>query len=329
MEKPDSVFEFIHQTMNHPDNAFTVSELCAIGGVSRSGYYQWLKTAPARAAKEAEDQADFALILEEFLRHGRKKGARGIQMALLHREDGPVVMNLKKVRRLMAKYNLFCPIRKPNPQRRMAKALKTSNVAKNIVARKFEDYGPRRILLTDITYIPIRKAGQFAYLSTILDAYTKQILAYQISDSLEVDFVLATVEQLMDLHGNSLKEDSVLHSDQGCHYTSHRFIELVRNRKLRQSMSRKGNCWDNAPQESFFGHMKDEIKERLNSCRNYQEVKELLDEQIKYYNTSRYQWRLAKLSPDQFYEYVMTGEYPIKGIQVPRTLVGPKGQDRG
>lgn len=126
----------------------------------------------------------------------------------------------------------------------------------------------------------------------------------------------------MDVHGDSLKSDTILHSDQGCHYTSHRFIELVKSKNLRQSMSRKGNCWDNAPQESFFGHRKDEIKDALSLCRTYQEVKELLEEQITYYNTSRYQWRLAKLSPDQFYEYITTDTYPIAGVQIPKILVG-------
>lgn len=96
-------------------------------------------------------------------------------MGLLHMNP-PVVMNIKKIRRLMKKYNLFCPIRKANPYRRMAKAIKTSNYADNLLQREFECYGPRYVLLTDITYIPYN--GKFAYLSTILDAYTKQILAY-------------------------------------------------------------------------------------------------------------------------------------------------------
>lgn len=87
----------------------------------------------------------------------------------------------------MKKYNLFCPIRRANPYRRMAKAIKTSNYADNLLQREFECYGPRYVLLTDITYIPYN--GEFAYLSTILDAYTKQILSYVLSASLEVDFV--------------------------------------------------------------------------------------------------------------------------------------------
>ena len=103
----------------------------------------------------------------------------------------------------MKKFGLKCPIRKANPYRRIAKALKTSNVAYNLVNRKFEERGPRAILLTDFTYMLYRNS-QKAYLSIILDAYTKQVLAYAVSESLEVDFVLETVNRLIQEHGISL-----------------------------------------------------------------------------------------------------------------------------
>lgn len=94
--------------------------------------------------------------------------------------DPPVIMNIKKIRRLMKKYGLVCPVRKANPHRRTAVALKTRNVAANLLQREFECYGPRMVLLTDVTYLPYK--GKFAYLSTIIDAYTKQILSYVLSE---------------------------------------------------------------------------------------------------------------------------------------------------
>ena len=160
----------------------------------------------------------------------------------------------------MKKYGLLCPIRKANPYRRMAKAIRTNAVADNRVNREFRLHGPRKILLTDITYIPYN--GKFCYLSVIKDAYTKQVLSYVLSESLYVDFVLETVNQLIRNHGTSLDTEVMIHSDQGCHYTSVRFRELIHDYGLRQSMSRRGNCWDNAPQESFFGHMKDELEDK-------------------------------------------------------------------
>ena len=229
-------------------------------------------------------------------------------MALLHM-DPPVIMNLKKIRRLMDKFNLSCPYRGPNPYRRMAKALKTSNVADNLLQREFEAYGPRIVLLTDITYLPYN--GTFAYLSTILDAFTKQILSYVLSPSLEMDFVLETINKLVENHGVSLQAETIIHSDQGCHYTSHKFINILYDKKLRQSMSRRGNCWDNAPQESFFGHLKDHIMPKLAECTEFAEVQVIIDDYMDYYNNRRYQWHLAKLSPNEFYKFVTTGEYPL------------------
>ena len=303
-------FEIIYKTLNQKDNALSVAMLCDIAGVSRSGYYRWVNTEEKRKEKEKQDRADFGIILEAYTHRGYDKGARGIYMTLIH-QNPPVVMNIKKIRRLMKKYGLICTIRKANPYRRMAKAIKTNNVADNLVKREFTAYGARAVLLTDITYIPF--AGSFCYLSTILDAYTKQILSYVLSESLEVDFVLETVNQMLEKHGVSLKTETMIHSDQGCHYTSCSFIQLVKDKGLRQSMSRKGNCWDNAPQESFFGHMKDEID--LSGCETFIQVKTVIDDWMEYYNNERYQWQLAKLSPNEYYQYITTGIYPLKGIK--------------
>ena len=204
--------------MQQCHNTLSVKMLCDMAGVSRSGYYAWLKAAPTRELREQQDRDDFELILTAYKMHGYSKGAKGIYMALLHM-DPPVIMNLKKIRRLMDKFSLSCPHRGPNPYRRMAKALKTSNVADNLLQREFEAYGPRIVLLTDITYLPYN--GTFAYLSTILDAFTKQILSYVLSPSLEVDFVVETINKLVENHGVSLQAETIIHSDQGCHYTSH------------------------------------------------------------------------------------------------------------
>ena len=232
------------------NNLLTVSMLCEIAQVSRSGYYNWIKSEKTRIEKENNDRRDFEIILQAYQYRGYDKGARGIYMRLIHMVP-PVVMNIKKIRRLMKKYNLFCPIRKANPYRRMAKALKTNNVADNILNREFKEHGPRVVLLTDITYITYNNTR--CYLSVILDAFTTEVLSHVLSASLALDFVLDTVNQLIEQHGLSLTTETLIHSDQGCHYTSYSFIQILKDKQLRQSMSRKGNCWDNAPQESFFG----------------------------------------------------------------------------
>lgn len=217
-------------------------------------------------------------------------------------------MNIKKIRRLMKKYGLFCPIRKANPYRRAARALKTNNTAPNLLNREFEQHGPRAVLWTDITYIIGGKAPR-CYMSTIIDACTKELLSWVLCESLEIDFVLETVNRLIDGYGISLTSETLIHSDQGAHYTSVQFIHLIKDSKLRQSMSRKANCWDNAPQESFLGHMKDEID--ISQCQTFHEFYQIIDNWTEYYNNDRYQWDLARLSPKEYYKYPVTGAYPL------------------
>ena len=238
--------------------------------------------------------------LQSFLGvHGPDAGLCQLPGDLLGDDDGAVGIR---------KYRLTCPIRKPNPYRRLQRSIRMGSTAENLVNREFESRGPRAILLTDITYIPLN--GKFCYLSTILDACTKQVLSYAVSESLEVDFVLEMVERLVQNYGTSLNKETVIHSDQGTHYTSLKFIQLVESRELRRSMSRRGNCWDNAPQESFFGHMKDELAGEIPGWTSFADAKASIDRWMDYYNQDRCQWDLAKLSPNEFYEYISTGEHP-------------------
>lgn len=300
-------YQIIQEMIKWEDNQLNITWLCEAAGVSRSGYYHYLETEELRIQREEKDQQDFLLIVEAYQHRGYDKGARSIYMRLLHMNP-PMVMNIKKIRRLMKKYGLFCPIRKANPYRRIAKAMATANVAPNLLNREFETHGPRKVLLTDITYIINGKAPR-CYLSTIIDACTKELLSWVLSISLEIDFVMETVNQLIDQHGISLTAETLIHSDQGSHYTSIKFIELVKDCELRQSMSRRANCWDNAPQESFFGHMKDEID--ISECRTYDEIRQVISDWTHYYNNERYQWDLAKLAPAEYYHYRITGTYPL------------------
>lgn len=292
-----------------------MASLCNLAGVSRSGYYSWLNNLNKKDSylnkKEEQDRKDFDLILTAYKFKGYDKGRRGIYMRLLHMGT---VMNIKKISRLMKKFNLFCPIRKANPYRRMMKAIQSSNYAENLLQRQFKAFGPGYVLLTDITYLFFSSKRTKAYLSVIKDGFTRQILAYKLSISLEEDFVLDTVNDLFLNHSNDIHTDALIHSDQGAHYTAISFIDLLQDKGIRQSMSRRGNCWDNAPQESFFGHMKDEIENKVKLCESFEDLLKLIDDYIDYYNNDRYQYELAKLSPNEFLEYYKTGIYPLADV---------------
>ena len=307
IEAPAEVkYGLIQSAIQTDGNLLNVSWMCQIAGVSRSGFYAWRNGAPARRQRDEEDEKDFELILEAYRFRGRPKGARGIHMRLLHMN---VRMNVKKIRRLMREYGLKCPIRRENPYKRMARAMKTNHVAPNVLKRNFLQGKPRKVLLTDITYL-FYKTGK-CYLSTILDAMTREVLAYRLSESLEVDFVIETVDALIQKHRCTLDNTTIVHSDQGCHYTSNAFIQKLKDHQFVQSMSRKGNCWDNAPQESFFGHMKDEIRDTVSCAVSFETVQQIVDDQMDYYNNDRYQWQLLKLSPAEYCGYLMTGVYPL------------------
>ena len=147
------------------------------------------------------------------------------------------------------------------------------------------------------TYMPYGN-NKMAYLSTIKDSSTNEILAYNLSNNLAIDIVTETINKLVKLRSFKLHKDAFIHSDQGSHYTSPIFQKLLKKYNLGQSMSRRGNCWDNAPQESFFGHMKDEIDYK--SCETIEELKILIDDYMDYYNNERCQWNLKKLTPVQY-----------------------------
>ncbi|MBR5047962.1 MAG: IS3 family transposase [Eubacterium sp.] len=311
---PKVKFAMIKEVVSQEHNLINISKLCEIAGVSRTGYYNWCASEKKRELREAADRKDFGLIMEAYRYRGYDKGARGIHMRLLHKPG--IIMNVKKIRRLMHKYGLFCPIRRADPYRQMAKAMSTSNVAPNMVNREFKQKA-RKVLLTDITYLSYRNGK--CYLSTILDAFTHEVLAYSISQNLKVDFVIETVNRLTSEHGSTLDNETIVHSDQGGHYTSYAFIGKLRDEEFVQSMSRRGNCWDNAPQESFFGHMKDHIAEKLAEYTDYAQVSSQVDDYMDYYNNECGQWELLKLSPREFYRYLQTGIYPLPVYKTQRS----------
>lgn len=140
-----------------------------------------------------------------------------------------------------------------------------------------------------------------------MDLYSRKIIAWTLSRTLEAPEVLECIKTAKRIRKTA--NPVIIHADQGIHYTSIDFQKLLKDKGLRQSMSRRGNCWDNAPQESFFGHMKDEID--ISRCNTFNDLKAVIDDYIDYYNNERYQWDLAKLSPSEYYQYWLSDIYPI------------------
>ncbi|WP_239551563.1 IS3 family transposase [Paenibacillus elgii] len=217
---------------------------------------------------ETADQYDFQLIREHFEALNRKAGALVIKMRL-EKLNG-IVMNHKKIRRIMRKFGLVATIRQTNPYRKMAKATQEHRTCPNLLERQFDQGEPEKVLLTDITYMRYGN-DQWAYLSCVKDGATKQILAHYLSSTLELSLVERTMARLLKRLDGNIHPDAIFHSDQGVYYTHPKTRLLIAEAGFKQSMSRKGNCWDNASMETFFGHMKDELDYK--DCKSLKELR--------------------------------------------------------
>jgi len=263
-----------------------VTGLCAIAEISRSGYYKWLK----HSDEKEKDHDDYLLIQEIFNKGKSKYGFRTIQMKLL--EKG-IMMNHKKIIRIMKKYNLITKIRRKNPYKMIMKKSLEHRTFENKLNRKFEQLTPFKVFCTDITYIPFNH--RFAYLSVVKDIASGEVVSWNLSKYLEMGLVMDTVEGMRDNDNITSFEDVMIHSDQGFHYTNPLYIDRIKKLQMIQSMSRKGNCIDNAPIESFFGHLKDEADYK--NCKTFEELYLLIEEYMQYYNNERHQWDLKKMTP--------------------------------
>lgn len=195
-----------------------VNYLCRIAEVSRSGYYRyWSSEAKQkRSQRDQQDEQVKEVILKAYHFKKRKKGARSIKMTL----EGhcKVVYNLKRIRRIMKKYGIVCPFRKANPYKRMMKATQEHRVVPNLLNREFKQNIPGKVLLTDITYL-LYGSGKKAYLFTIKDSSTNEIVAYHVSDRITMDLATATLVKLKKNRRFKKAEGAFIHSDQGSHYT--------------------------------------------------------------------------------------------------------------
>lgn len=269
--------------------------LCNCIGVSKSGYYTYLSNENKRIEKEKKDKEDFEWILKAYKFKKRKKGSRQIKMVLDNEFD--IHFNLKKIRRLMKKYGLKCPIRQANPYRRMMKATQEHTTCDNLVNRIFKTGIPYNILLIDITYL-FYGNNKKCYLSTIKDAETNEILAYYISENMTLDISLETIKKLHRKRKLMLSEKVIIHSDQGVHYTSSKFHNLLKKYNIQQSMPRKGNSMDNGMMENFFGLLKTEMfYDQEDKYKNIDELILAIDDYINYYNYDRIKLKLKGLSP--------------------------------
>ncbi|MEK4627268.1 IS3 family transposase [Solibacillus sp. FSL R7-0682] len=274
--------------------------LCEVANVSSSGYYKWRQNMEKHSLREEADYQDYLLLKVIYDEAKGKIGYRGFYMELVDQLGKP--MNHKKILRLMRKFNLYAKVRRANPYRLIEKANEAHRQIPNYLNRAFKQDEPGKVFLTDITYLQY-KGGRTAYLSCVKDVATREIVAYKLATTLKLSIVYETLEQLKHHLDGNLHPEAMIHSDQGFHYTHPGFQTLVKDMGLKQSMSRRGNCLDNAPMESFFGHFKDEVD--YHEAESFTELHTQVIDYITHYNHTRKQWTLKKMTPASYRSHLI------------------------
>jgi len=272
---------------------YSVKLLCFILEVSKSWYYKNRKV----RSKEERENEDKMKIKEVSEKYKRKYGYRRIIMIL--KRDW-VIMNHKKVLRLMKKYWFLSKIRKKNPYKQIWKATQEHRTVKNILNREFKWCFPYKKLWTDITYIKYKWKN--IYLSIVKDMISWEILSNKIWNNLWLSIVFDSIELLKK---HEIKW-ALIHSDQWFHYTHPSYQYKIKDLWMIQSMSRKWNCLDNAPTESFFWHMKDEID--ISECKNLKEVQNYFNNYMFEYNNNRPQWHKKKMTPVEYRNHLISNK---------------------
>lgn len=276
----------------HDRYDYSIRSILKRVGISKSSYYSILSD-DNYGMKERQDEIDFEYIKKVIDYKEFRKGTRTIYMMLP--DICGVHFGRNKILRLMRKYNCICAIRRERTELKANRELLKNNRKPNLLKRRFRLARPGEILLTDVSYLKYG-LNRTEYLSCVKDAVSGRVVSHITSSGNDLNLVMDTIDTL------DHTEDAIFHSDQGSLYFNNLFQNRIKELGYRQSMSRRGNCWDNASQESFFGHMKDECD--LSGCSTPEEVKEMIDNYVYYYNNERPQWTRNKMTPAEYEDYL-------------------------
>ncbi len=255
--------------------------------MSRSGYYKWLSYSKKSSDRGIKDRIIKDYIIEIHKKYRGTYGRKRICTYLNKILDTPI--NHKRVYRLMKELGIKSIIRKKVYRRKF----KSYEIYDNILNREFRANQPLEKICMDITYIPIGK--KFLYMNVAKDLFNGEIVAYEISTKMDTKLVNNTVNQLINMN---LAKDCILHTDQGSQYTSRSYSKRLKDNGIIQSMSRRGNCWDNAPIESFFSHFKSELIYLIDTT-DPKEMISLINDYIYFYNNERIQLKNG-MSPIEY-----------------------------
>ena len=259
--------------------------------VSRSSYYEWLDNPGSEKANQDKELIE---MIKPIFDKGRKTyGSRRIKKSLAQNN---VIVSRRRIVRLMAEANLICKTKRKFKATTDSKHNKP--IAPNLLARKFTVSQPNRYYVGDITYIPTDEG--WLYLATVIDLYSRKIVGWSMSSNMKAELVNDAL--LMALWKRKPTKGLVWHTDRGSQYASDSHLKIIKQHQIIQSMSRKGNCWDNAVAESFFHTLKTELTHQQ-KFKTREEAKYVIFEYIEvFYNRIRMHSANGYLSPTEYEE---------------------------
>jgi putative transposase len=265
-----------------------VKILCEVMQVNRSGYYQYLK----ELARPKQGETRLLVEVKALDQHSKSSyGSRRIAKGL---QAKGYAIGRYKARRLMRQAGVVCK------QRRRYRVTTQSNhslpVAANELNREFTVGKPNRVWVTDITFLWTQEG--WLYIAAVLDLYSRRIVGWSMSDHMRTELIREAL--LMAIGRRQPMGDLLHHSDRGSQYASADYRQLLKQQGIRVSMSRKGNCWDNAVMERFFGSLKSERTDGKNYLTREQAKNDVIDYIEMFYNCQRLHSSLNYISPMQF-----------------------------
>ncbi|WP_299095806.1 IS3 family transposase, partial [uncultured Metabacillus sp.] len=284
-EKPSVKYEFILENSSH----YRVEKMCSVLGISKSGYYKWLKRPKSDRQKHHEKLSK--KILQTHLEYKQRYGSVKIAKTLKKRG---VKVSERTVSRIMTKNNWkSCTVKK---YKATTNSKHQHPVSENVLDRQFKASKPNQSWVTDITYIPTNEG--WLYLATVMDLYSRKIVGWAMDKTMTKELVIAALKVAYKRQRPG--KGIIHHSDRGVQYASSEYQKLLKQYHMTSSMSRKGNCYDNACIESFHGILKRELVYQT-KYKTRKEARESLFEYIEFfYNSKRIHSTLNYLTPNEF-----------------------------
>ena len=272
-------------------DGFATVALCEVLKVQRSCYYAWRRGSQSRRARE--DATWKPLIREIFWEHKRRYGARRIAQELSSRQ---ACCGVRRVGRLLGEMGLHA-IQPKSYRPRTTDSRHRLGYSPNLLLESLPLDGVNQVWVGDMSYVPLR-GGDFLYLAMLMDLYSRRIVGWELLGHMKEPLVLAALRSAIALRGPGA--DLIHHTDRGGQYAGKQYRRVLERAGMRQSMSRAGNCYDNAFMESCLGTIKTELE--MECYENEPAARTEIGQYIRYYNTRRRHSALDYRTPEEFEE---------------------------